>query len=76
MTIKKLDQAPIIDEFIAYVDKEILGAVPKSPLGQALDYTKKLLPNFKTFLEDGALEIDNNASERAIKPFVVGRKSQ
>ncbi len=29
----------------------------------------------KTVLEDGMLDIDNNASERAIKPFVIGRKN-
>ncbi|WP_328587530.1 IS66 family transposase [Acetivibrio saccincola] len=29
----------------------------------------------KIFLEDGSLEIDNNASERAIKPFIIGRKN-
>ncbi len=29
----------------------------------------------KIFLENGSLEIDNNASERAIKPFVIGRKN-
>lgn len=27
------------------------------------------------FLEDGRLEIDNNRSERAIKPFVIGRNN-
>lgn len=27
------------------------------------------------FLEDGRLEIDNNRSERAIKPVVIGRKN-
>ena len=26
-------------------------------------------------LEDGSLEIDTNAAERAIKPFVIGRKN-
>lgn len=29
----------------------------------------------KVILENGALEIDNNGSERAIKPFVIGRKN-
>jgi transposase len=67
--------APIIDEFKKYVGIEIENAVPRSPLGEALAYTQKLLPNFKTFLEDGSLEIDNNAAERAIKPFVLGRKN-
>ena len=27
------------------------------------------------YLQDGRLEIDNNRSERAIKPFVIGRKN-
>src|SRR5699024_6293102 len=27
------------------------------------------------FLEDGRLEIDNNRSERSIKPFLIGRKN-
>jgi transposase len=44
-------------------------------LGAALEYSRKLLPSFKIFLTDGSLEIDNNASERAIKPFVIGRKN-
>ena len=27
------------------------------------------------FLTNGCLEIDNNAAERAVKPFVIGRKN-
>ncbi|EES48859.1 transposase [Clostridium botulinum] len=49
--------------------------LPKSPLGRALEYAHKLLPSMRTFFESGALEIDNNAFERAIKPFVIGRNS-
>ncbi|MEY8285802.1 IS66 family transposase [Lachnospiraceae bacterium 50-23] len=66
---------PIIEEFIAYVDKEMENAVPRSALGKALAYAKPLLPSLKTFLEDGSLEIDNNSAERSIKPFVIGRKN-
>lgn len=66
---------PIIEEFISYVDKEIKDAVPRSALGKALAYTKPLLPNLMTFLEDGSLEIDNNGAERSIRPFVVGRNN-
>ena len=32
-------------------------------------------PLLTTFLEDGHLELDNNAAENAIRPFVVGRKA-
>lgn len=67
--------APIIDKFIEYVDIEIEDALPRSPLGKALDYAKKHLPGLKNVLLDGCLEVDNNAAERAIKPFVIGRKN-
>ena len=40
-----------------------------------MDYAKKYLPGLKNVLLDGSLEIDNNAAERAIKPFVIGRKN-
>ena len=67
--------APILDDFIEYIDKEILLALPRSPLGKALDYAKKHVPSLKTVLLDGRLEVDNNAAEREIKPFVLGRKN-
>ncbi|MEG0222096.1 MAG: IS66 family transposase, partial [Clostridia bacterium] len=67
--------APILNEFIEYAEREIKDALPRSPLGQALEYSRKLLPDMKTFLTDGSLEIDNNGAERAIKPFVIGRKN-
>jgi transposase len=65
----------VLEEFINFVEEEIPNAVPRSSLGKALEYAKKQLPKLKIYLEDGRLEIDNNASERAIKPFVIGRKN-
>lgn len=74
---KRLEESKkVIEDFIAYVDKEIKEAIPRSALGKALAYTKPLLRSFKdVFLEDGSLEIDNNAAERSIKGFVIGRKN-
>lgn len=71
--LKKL--SPILDQFQEYIEIEIKDALPKSALGKALAYTINLMPGMKTVLEDGSLEIDNNGSERAIKPFVIGRKN-
>ena len=65
----------IIDDFINYVDIEIKDALAKSALGKALAYAKNHLPGFKNVLKDGSLEVDNNAAERAIKSFVIGRKN-
>ncbi|GMA50413.1 hypothetical protein GCM10025857_17700 [Alicyclobacillus contaminans] len=38
-------------------------------------YSLKQWDKLTVFLEDGHLEIDNNRSERSIKPFVIGRKN-
>jgi transposase len=73
--IRLEESAPIIEEFIKYIDIELKNALPRSPLGEALEYSRKLLPSFRTFLTDGSLEIDNNGAERSIKPFVIGRKN-
>lgn len=67
--------APILDNFIDYIEREIKNALPRSPLGKALEYAKKHVPGLKNVLLDGSLEVDNNAAERAIKPFVIGRKN-
>ena len=66
---------PIFNEFQKYVDTEIKNALPASALGKALNYTKNLLPNMKAFFTNGILDIDNNAAERAVKLFVIGRKN-
>ncbi|MCI6188449.1 MAG: IS66 family transposase, partial [Clostridium sp.] len=66
---------PLLEDFQKYIDEEIPNALPKSALRKALDYTKNLLPAMNYVLEDGELEIDNNSAERAIKPFVIGRKN-
>ena len=67
--------SPILEAFEKYINIEIKDALPRSPLGKALEYAQKTVPTMKNILEDGSLEIDNNAAERSIKPFVIGRKN-
>ena len=47
----------------------------KSLLGEAIEYTINQWDYLKNYTLDGRLDIDNNRTERAIKPFVVGRKA-
>jgi len=44
-------------------------------LGNAIGYTLNNWDGLQTYLCDGRLRIDNNDSERSIKPFAVGRKN-
>ena len=49
--------------------------LPKSPLGEAISYALNRWEALCRYTEDGILEIDNNAAERAIRPIAVGRKN-
>ena len=44
-------------------------------MGKAIKYCLNQWPKLESFLLDGRLEISNNRAERAIKPFVIGRKN-
>ena len=48
---------------------------PKQLLGKAIHYALNQWQQLIQFIEDGELDIDNNAAERRIKPFVIGRKN-
>lgn len=50
-------------------------AVPGLALHGALSYAVGYWPYVTNVLEDGNLALDNNIAERAIKPFVIGRKN-
>jgi len=49
--------------------------LPKSPLGEAVGYAIRQWPTLERYLDDGELDIDNNAIERAIRPVALGRKN-
>jgi transposase len=66
---------PILESFKAWLDKQIHTAPPKTLIGEAIRYTLSQWPKLMVYLQDGRLEISNNRTERAIKPFATGRKN-
>jgi transposase len=66
---------PLLEEYKTWLDKSILQVPPKSALGKAIAYSLNQWPKLTRYLEDGHLNIDNNRAERAVKPFVIGRKN-
>ena len=49
--------------------------LPKSPLGQAIQYTLNQWEALCVYATDGRLAIDNNAAENALRRVAVGRKN-
>jgi len=69
------ESRPILDRMAAWLESQRARVLPKGLLGTAITYCTNQWPKLTVFLQDGRLEIDNNRSERAIKPTVIGRKN-
>ena len=50
-------------------------ALPESALSKAIKYMGKLWDGLRVFLQHPDVDIDNNATERALRGIVVGRKN-
>lgn len=74
-TIRQERSLPVLDAYMAWLKQQRSRTLPKSKLGEAITYSLNQWEKLTAFLKDGRLEIDNNRSERAIKPFVIGRKN-
>ncbi len=68
------DARPVMDKIRVWLEKQASTVTPKSKLGEAIRYMQNQWSYLERYLESGLVDIDNNASERAIKPFVMGRK--
>jgi hypothetical protein len=66
---------PVLNAMKIWLDHQTQKMLPKSAFGQAVNYCLNQWDKLNNFLLDGRLELDNNRSERSIKPFVIGRKN-
>ena len=72
---RERDLRPMMEGFFEWAQARRMGASPRMALDNALRYAVEYWPYAMNALEDGRLELDNNLAERAIKPFVIGRKN-
>jgi transposase len=66
---------PKLHAFAAWLEEQVKLVLPKSPMGQAIAYTQRHWQALMRFTEHGFLNIDNNASERALRAVAIGRKN-
>jgi hypothetical protein len=66
---------PILDDIQAYLQRERLQVLPKSPMGQAIAYTLSNWDALMRYSKDGDLEIDNNGAERSLRGVAMGRRN-
>jgi transposase len=73
LQLRQLQSQPILDKLRDYLVEIQVEVLPQSPGGRAVRYTLKNWTALTRYCKDGDLEIDNNATERAIRGVAVGR---
>lgn len=66
---------PLVDALFVYIKSTNHDISAKTKLGDAYGYILNQEKYLRVFLTDGDVPIDNNASERAIKGFCIGKKN-
>jgi len=72
---RKKEVEPVLEEFRSWLEHMGPEIVPSSRTGQAITYTMKEWDKLVRYLHADFLTPDNNEIERAIRPFVIGRKN-
>ena len=66
---------PLLDELRSFLERALAKISKKSSLAGAIRYSLTRWTALCRYIEDGRLEISNNAAERSIKPLALGRKN-
>ncbi len=72
---RRKESLPLVDSLQAWLQTERAQLSRSSPVAKAIDYMLKRWDGFTSFLNDGRICLTNNAAERALGGFALGRKS-
>jgi transposase len=75
LALRQERSVPILQQFHDWLEEQAPKTIPKSPIGQAIGYARSNWRALERYAAHGFLDIDNNASERAMKHVVLGRKN-
>ena len=73
--VRQRTAKPKIDELAVWLDAQLAKIPGKSDLAKAIRYARWRWVALTRYLDDGRLEISNNAAENKIRPAALGRKN-
>jgi transposase len=74
-TTRNTRSRPLVDSMKPWLEDQLQRVPPRGALAEAIRYALVRWPALCRFLDDGRIELDNNAVERAIRPVALGRKN-
>lgn len=72
---RQLSVNPLVEAFFAWLKEHRTDVPEKSATGKAITYCLNQEKYLRYFLIDGEVPMDNNAAERAIRGFCIGKKN-
>ncbi len=75
LAVRKERSMPVLAKIKTWLDAEQEIVLPRSPMATAITYAQNQWAALTTYTTQGFLNIDNNASERALKRVAIGRKN-
>ncbi|KPW46578.1 ISPsy5, transposase [Pseudomonas syringae pv. antirrhini] len=72
---RQQNSVPVLTQLLAWIEKTPSHVTAQNELGKAISYLASNWQKLVRYTEAGFLPIDNNTAERAIRPFVIGRKN-
>ncbi|RRH86873.1 IS66 family transposase [Mesorhizobium tamadayense] len=72
---RQQESRPLVTELEKWMRAERAKLSRSSPVAEPIDYMLKRWGGFTSFLGDGRICLTNNAAERALRSFALGRKS-
>ena len=73
--IRDAQAKPILEAFHGWLLETKLNVQAKGLLDKAIQYTLNQWDSLTYYVQNGQVAIDNNAAERQIRPFAIGRKN-
>ncbi|ASG24807.1 IS66 family transposase [Nitrospirillum viridazoti CBAmc] len=73
--LRQAKARPALDELAAFLDATLLRIPGKGDLAKAIRYARSRWTALTRYVDDGRLELSNNAAERAIRPLAIGRRN-
>ncbi len=73
--IRQAEARPVFDDLETWLGGQLPKLSGKTPPAAAIRYGLTRLARLRPYLDDGRLELDNNAAERAMRPVALGRKN-
>ncbi|MFH1417339.1 MAG: IS66 family transposase [Planctomycetota bacterium] len=75
LALRRAASAPLVAEIRSCADAWSLEVLPRSAVGKAVGYLLNQWHPLTRFLDDPTLPLHNNASERAMRHVVIGRRN-